>query len=201
MFQCHVSKIPKNFIRKLKCVCLSSTWNFVLCAVFYRVFLIFPLFSFKYDPSILGCPGIFLVTCKESKFKGYKKGIKKINYVGNDYSFRVSTFLNWITPHLELLELQTSLETNLGLMINCVLCSKKFYLLIHSKRHTLRPFNQSVGRRFRRKLHKTYRENSIKFTGTGRRKFRQGFCWVTNIICSSLKHYYKIRYFVLWNSI
>ena len=141
-------------------------------------------------------PAFFLSLVRKVSSKATKRESKKRNYVGNDYSSRVSTFLNWITPHLELLELQTSLETNLGLMINCVLCSKKFYLLIHSKRHTLRPFNQSVGRRFRRKLHKTYRENSIKFTGTGRRKFRQGFCWVTNIICSSLKHYYKIRYFV-----
>ena len=101
----------------------------VLCAIFYRIFLIFPLFSFKYDLSILSCPGILLVTCKESKFKGYKKGIKKRNYVGNDYSFRVSAFLNWITLHLELLELQTSLETNLGFMINCILYSKNFCLL------------------------------------------------------------------------
>ena len=83
--------------------------------------LIFPLFSFKYDPSILGCPGILLVTCKESKFKGYKKGIKRRNYVGNDYGSRASTFFNWITSHLELLKLQTSLETNLRFMISCIL--------------------------------------------------------------------------------
>ena len=137
-------------------------------------------------PHLSESSGILLVTCKESKFKGYKKGIRKRNYERNVYSSRASTFLNWITPHLELLELQTSLETNLGLMINCVLCSKKFYLLIHSKRHTLRPFNQPVGRRFRRKLYKTHGENYMKFIRIGRRRFKQGFCWVTNMICSSL---------------